>query len=426
MNIGQAIIEANRCLLCHDAPCSKSCPGGTDPGKFIRKLRFKNITGAIRTIKENNILGGACGLLCPSARLCEKECSAKGLDRPIRIGAIQSALVEHSWNIGFEVFERPVAIKDKIAIVGSGPAGLSCAATLARAGFKVTMFEEKPQAGGVLRYGVPEYRLPVKFLERELKDLETLGVEIRCSTPIKGKDAIEGLFKNGCKAVFLATGLWQGMRLKEGAIADGVLNATAFLEAMRTKYSAKMKEFIKDKRVAVIGGGSVAIDCAESAAKYGAGDVYLIYRRSFTQMPAEEDERVSALNSGIHFLLLNQPADYIADRSGRLTGVKLIKTRLGPKDASGRKSPENIAGSEWALPVDVCIEAIGSEAPLVSPEWYPMVRVTKGRLIDADTETCKTSAKGIFAGGDVVRGPALVIDAIADGKAAAAAIRESL
>src|SRR3989338_9811746 len=132
MNIGQAIIEVNRCLLCHDAPCSKACPGGTDPGKFIRKLRFKNITGAIRTIKENNILGGACGLLCPSARLCEKECSAKGLDRPIRIGAIQSALVEHSWNIGFEVFERPVAIKDKIAIVGSGPAGLSCAATLAR------------------------------------------------------------------------------------------------------------------------------------------------------------------------------------------------------------------------------------------------------------------------------------------------------
>lgn len=413
MNMNQAIAEASRCLLCHDAPCSKNCPAGTDPATFIRKLRFKNIKGAIRTIKDNNILGHACGLLCPSSRLCEKGCSASGLDQPVRIGEIQAALVEHGWNChrepracrGAKLSRAFNEEEIKIAVIGSGPAGLACAAELAKNGHKVTVFEEKLSPGGVLRYGVPEYRLPLKFLERELDDIKALGVEIKCMMPIKGKEAIDKLFAEGYKAVFIATGLWQSIRLKKDVIPAeaGIQSSVAFLEGLRGKNAPRIKESLNGKTVAVIGGGSVAIDCAESALKFGAKEVYIIYRRSFAQMPAEEDEKVRALNSGIHFLFLNQPLDYVLD-NGKLTGIKLIRTKL----SFGK--PENIKGSEWVFNADICIEAIGQ----------------KSDLIRSDPKTCKTASAGVFAGGDVVTGPATVVSAVAQGKLAARSIREYL
>ena len=248
-------------------PAPKDVPGGTDPGAFIKKLRFRNVTGAIRTIKQNNILGGACGVLCPTARLCEKECSATALrDRPIQIGKIQRSLIEHSWKIGFSPLEKGAPRKEKIAVVGSGPAGLSCAAELAQAGFQVTVFEAKPKAGGVLRYGVPAYRFSEEFLDRELDDVRRLGVKFQCSTPIRGKGAVDRLLKKGFQAVFLAPGLWEPMRLKEKPVRiRGVTTATDFLCALREGKQAKIAQTVKGKRVAVIGGGSVAIDCVESA-----------------------------------------------------------------------------------------------------------------------------------------------------------------
>jgi NADPH-dependent glutamate synthase beta subunit-like oxidoreductase len=426
IGLAHAIAEADRCLLCYDAPCSKACPAETDPGTFIRKLRLRNMTGAIRTIKENNILGGACGVLCPTAQLCEKECSATGISRPIEIGRIQRFLVEYGWQNDFKVFEKPEARKGKVAVVGSGPAGLSCAAELAKDGYRVTVFEERPEPGGVIRYGVPAYRFDKQFLENEMQDLRDLGVEFQCNTKIEGSAGAERLLGEGYKAAFLSPGVWGTPRLMANAEGiEGVLTYTEFLVALREERFEEYSKQIAGKTVAVIGGGSVAMDCIESAAKLGASDVYLVYRRSFAQMPAEEEERLEALRLGVHFLLLNQPVDYVTDSKGKLTGVKLARTKLGEPDASGRRRPIEVQGSEWVLDVDVVIEAIGQKAD-ERVDWSPAVKVNKTGLIVADSATGQTSNKMIFAGGDIVRGPALVVEAVQDGKLAARAIAKAL
>ena len=435
LDLAQAIAEADRCLLCHDAPCSEGCPAETKPAEFIRKLRFKNITGAIRTIKENNILGGACGVLCPTSRLCEEKCSAifksenrpEGADRPIQIGQIQRFLIEHSWDRNIKIFEKPVARQEKVAVVGSGPGGLSCAAELAKKGYQVTVFEAKPEPGGVLRYGVVSYRFDMKFLEREMKDIQSLGIKFRCNSSISGNAGAEKLLQDGFDAVFLAPGLWEAASIKStGRDIAGLFSSVDYLSALRDGRFEELERKIKGKTVAVVGGGSVAMDCIESAVKLEAKDVYLIYRRSYSQMPAEPDERIEALEAGVHFLLLNQPLDYLTDDQHRLTGLRLVRTRLGEPDDSGRRRPENIEGSEWIMDADVVIEAIGNIAPDSSPEWYPNVKIDDKKLIKADPETGKTSVDGIFAGGDIVRGPALVVQAVQDGKLAAQAIKEYL
>jgi len=420
----QALAEADRCLLCHDAPCSRGCPAETDPGTFIRKLRLRNIKGAIRTVRTNNALGGACGVLCPTARLCEKECSATGILRPIAIGKIQRFLVEHSWRIGFDPVEKEPARPEKVAVVGSGPAGLSCAAELARDGFAVTVFEERAEPGGVIRYGVPAYRFDREFLTHELASLERLGVLFKCRTRIDGAEGARKLLADGFAAVFLGPGLWAAQRLSAAKPPKGVHTSVDFLAALREKKIDAIEKEIAGKAVAVIGGGSVAMDCAESALKLGARDVSLVYRRSFAQMPAEEEERLTALRLGVHFLLLNQPLKYVADGKGRLKGLRLARTRLGEPDGSGRRRPEAIEGSQWTLPAAVVIEAIGNRPD--EADWSAIVKVDRDGRVVASAKGRRTSSKAVFAGGDIVRGPALVVEAVQDGKLAARAIRAAL
>ena len=420
---GQAMAEAERCLLCHDAPCSRGCPAQTRPGEFIRKLRMRNVLGAIRTVKENNILGGACGVLCPTARLCEKECAATGIDRTIRIGKLQRFLVEHSWKLGFKPlagprFEIPRPVKGKVAVIGGGPAGLACAAELAKNGCQVTVFERRAEPGGVLRWGVPGYRFSTEFLKKELEDIKALGVTFKTSQGF-GPGGAESLLKKGFKAVFVGIGLWAPVRPFEGAEGENVITSVNFLEQYRGANAARLRKLCGGKTVAVIGGGSVAIDCARTALRSGAKDVYLVYRRSYSQMPAEADERLEALDEGVHFLLLNQPTGYARDARGGLTGVNLVKTRLSSgKDASGRRKPVDIPGSGWTLEAGACIEAVGNK-----PEENSL---SLGKLLSADPLTGKTSKAGIFAGGDIVRGPGTVVQAVADGKAAARAILKQL
>jgi len=423
-DLAQAIAEADRCLLCLDPPCSKGCPPETDPGTFIRKLRLHNVTGAIRTIKSNNILGGACGVLCPTPRLCEKECSATGISRPVEIGKIQRALVEHGWKIGFQPLSAPAKTRAKVAVVGSGPAGLSCAAELAREGFAVTIFEERSEPGGVIRYGVPAYRFDTAFFTHELADLQHLGVEIVCGTRIDGSAGARKLLQQGFKAVFLGPGLWAADRIDGGDNVAGVLTSVDFLQLMRQERFAEMGRQVEGKSVAVIGGGSVAMDCVESAAKLGARDVYLVYRRSFAQMPAEEEERLAALRLGVHFLMLNQPVGYAVDGKGALAGVKLVRTRLGEADASGRRKPEAIKGSEWTLEAQLAVEAIGTRPD--AADWSGLVKTDAGRLVIVDETSGKTSTAFVYAGGDIARGAGLVVEAVQDGKRAARAIREAL
>lgn len=431
-DLNQAIAEAERCLLCYDPPCTKGCPAQTDPGRFIRKLRMRNVSGAIKTVKHNNILGGACGVLCPTSRLCEKECCSSGIGRPIQIGKLQRFLVEHAWNIGFNAFDhrivsRPAARSERVAVVGAGPAGLACAAELAKMGIPVTVFEQRKAPGGVLRYGVPAFRLDAAFLDREIAELQALGVELRCSTPIRGKAGVEALLKEGFNAVFIGCGLWAAQTLQSrNHPRQGLFSSVEFLAALREQRAEVVESAVKGKNVAVIGGGSVAIDCARSAKRFGALEVYLIYRRSFAQMPAEEDERLEALQDGVHFLVLNQPVDYRLDGDGHLKGVRMVRTELGAVDASGRKKAVEIPGSEWELSTECAIEAIGNCAESDSPEWYPSLKRDKLNLVQIDEKSGRTSHPAIFAGGDIVRGPGLVVEAIADGKRAARAILESL
>jgi glutamate synthase (NADPH/NADH) small chain len=423
-DFAQAMAEADRCLVCHDPPCSKGCPAETDPGTFIRKLRLRNVTGAIRTVKENNALGGACGVLCPTPRLCEKECSATGIGRAIEIGKIQRFLIEHGWSIGFRAYEKPEPRPEKVAVVGSGPAGLSCAAELARRGVQVTVFEERSEPGGVIRYGVPAYRFDKAFLKNELQDLKDLGVKFKCHTRVEGAGAAQKLLASGFQAVFLAPGLWGAERLPARGKAKGVYNSVEFLAMLREERFEELARQVKGKPVAVIGGGSVAMDCAESAFKLGARDVYLVYRRSYAQMPAEQDERQAAQGLGVHFLLLNQPTGYATDGSGRVKGLRLVRTRLGEPDASGRRKPVEIKGSGWTLEVALVVEAIGNRPD--EADWAGLVKVDGRGLVAAGGKNRKTSSRRIFAGGDIVRGPALVVEAVQDGKLAARAILESL
>ncbi|MCK5735744.1 MAG: FAD-dependent oxidoreductase, partial [Spirochaetaceae bacterium] len=306
------------------------------------------------------------------------------------------------------------------------PAGLSCAAELAKMGYKATIFEALAEPGGVLRYGVVPFRCDTDFVEKEIADVTALGVEIKCNAPIEGKAAAEDLLKKGFNAVFMGPGLWGAHALQNNS-ADivGCYSSVEFLASIRNeKFNDVIAEFT-GKTVAVIGGGSVAMDCVEAAAKLDTADVNLIYRRSYTQMPAEEIERIEALQKGINFYILNQPTEFLLE-GGKLTGLKLVRTKLGEPDESGRRRPELIDGTEWDMPADIVIEAIGNKAVDASSDWYPNVKVDDRKLIIADSETGATSVSGIFAGGDIVRGPALVVEAVQDGKVAAKAIHEYL
>jgi NADPH-dependent glutamate synthase beta subunit-like oxidoreductase len=342
----------------------------------------------------------------------------------VEIGKIQRALVEHGWKIGFQPFTKPVKNRQRIAVVGSGPSGLSCAAELARDGFAVTVFEERAEPGGVIRYGVPAYRFDKSFLFHEIADLMQLGVEFVCGTRINGNEGVRRLLKEGYKAVFLGPGLWAAQRIPGGEKVKGVHTSVEFLSLMREERFGEVARDVEGKVVAVIGGGSVAMDCVESAAKLGARDAYLVYRRSFAQMPAEEEERLAALRLGVHFLMLNQPVGYSTDEKGRLAGLKLLRCRLGELDSSGRRKAETVQGSEWILAAQFAVEAIGNRPD--AADWSGLVKTDAAGLVVTEETTRKTSAESVFAGGDITRGAGLVVEAVQDGKRAARTIRAAM
>jgi len=423
--LSQAVQEASRCLLCHDAPCSAECPAKTDPGTFIRKLRLRNLKGAIRTIKENNILGGVCGVVCPVNRLCQKACSATEIDRPIEIGDLQRFLVEYGWETGFFPVEKEPANGVKVAIVGSGPAGLACAAELAKAGFSATVFEGREKPGGVLRYGVPEFRLNSFFLDREIEDLKKLGVIFRCKTKI-GPRGVDQLLKQGFRAVFVAPGLWSPRRVKiPGSDLQGVTTAAEFLESVRKNGAARAAGLVKNKNVAIVGGGSVAMDVATTAKALGAKKVYSICLESLAEIPADQDDLQLARDN---FVIVKPQCRLveIVGRRGRVTGVKGTETEWVRPKLFSPSNARAVPGTEFSLAVGAVIMAVGTGPEPSLRELSSRIAFAKNGGVAVRPDGVSTRDPLVFAGGDIVRGPALVVQAVADGKEAAKRIASRL
>lgn len=421
-SLGQAIIEADRCLLCHEAPCSVGCPAEADPATFIRKLRLKNLKGAIRTIKENNILGGICGIVCPTDKLCEEKCLATGIDKPINIGKLQRFLVEYGWQIGFNPLIKKPAKNIKVAVVGSGPAGLTCAAYLAEEGYDVTVFESNKKPGGILRYGVPPFRLGEDFVDREIKDIIALGVKIKCNSPIKGKGAIEILLKEGFEAVFVGTGLSSPYKLNiPGAHLKNVITSTELLKDVKAENQEKISGLVKNQNVAIIGGGSVAMDVANTCKVLKAKKVYCIALESMQELPADKDDLKMAIDNYV----IIKPQCRVKEIIGKddtVIGVKGNETEWKVPRLLIPSNAEDVPGAEFSLEVGAVIIAIGSGPDSQLKEQLPNVKFTKRGLIQINKDTFATAVNGIYAGGDIVRGPALLVDAVADGKKGAKSI----
>lgn len=389
-----AIEEAARCLLCHDAPCSKGCPAGTDPAKFIRSIRFRNVKGAAETIRENNVLGGSCARICPYDNLCEEACSRCGIDKPIQIGKLQRFAIEQEKIFNMKTLEAPAAKKaGKLACVGAGPASLACAAELAKAGYEVTVFEKEAKAGGMLTYGVVPSRLPQEVVDWDLAQVEGLGVKF-----VFNKAVVEADLKD-FDAVFVGTGLWKASKGDvKGSELEGVWTAIDYLKAAKTG----AKGFKAGDRVIVVGGGDVAIDCAVTAKLSGAKDVRILYRRSIEEAPANINEFHYALSLGIG-----------------------VTTGLIPVEAKGSKSLETVVSKGFydkaataEFSADTLVFATG-QAPEDQSAIAPVKKSAKGLI---EVKEGGIAGDKYFSAGDIVNGGKTAVEAVAGGKEAAASI----
>lgn len=423
LSVDQAFAEASRCLLCHDAPCAEECPAGTQPDRFIRKLRMRNIKGAAAVVKQNNILGGICAVVCPTRSLCQKGCVAEHMSDPVDIGGIQRFLVEYGWQIGFKPLTRKPSKDRKVAVIGAGPSGLTCAAELAREGYRAVIFEKLEKPGGMLQFAIPDHRLSREFVEREIADVLDLGVEIHTRKEMESQSDLDRLLADGFLSVYLATGSWQCARLDiAGRDSHDVLDAMTFLRLARQD-SQGFRERVTGRTVAVIGGGDTAMDAAVSASRHGAVDVSILYRRSFNEMPGDFKEKQDALKEGVHFIVLTQPTEYVIEE-GRVVGIRAVRNRLGDLDSTGRRAPVPLRESQHVLVADLVVEAIGL-SPCDSIRKMSSLGFDDQNRIMVEGQV-HAHGNRIFAGGDAVRGPAIVAHAVADGKAAAAAIAKAL
>jgi dihydropyrimidine dehydrogenase (NAD+) subunit PreA len=417
-----AIQEAGRCLLCHDAPCNTGCGADTNPATFILKLRLGNIKGAVRTMRSNNVLAATCAQVCPTCRLCEEGCSRSGIDEPIRISEIQAFLADYERQEGMRVLKAPSPGNRRIAVIGSGPAGLSAAANLAHKGYVVTVFEKEPEPGGLLRYGIPDHRLDADLLQHEISLIRNLGVQFECGRAIGIKEELEGLLQNGFDAVFLATGLDQSYSLGFPAgDLSGVLGWDDFLSRSKEPNAiSELETLVKGKRVVVVGGGSVAMDCAVTAKKFGAARVDAISLEAMEELPADLEEKELAFREGVRFKSSCRVTEIQGD-DGALKGVRGIEIRWIKPGWFVPQNAEDIPGTEFSLPADVLIEAIGAG---FSPGLKAMLSglESKDSRPVASAQTLQTSDPRIFAGGDMIAAGKTVATSVLDGKKAADAI----
>ena len=431
----QALTEAARCLQCKTAPCRQGCPVGVDIPGFIGKLKTGDVAGAREVLKEYNGLPAVCGRVCPQEEQCEKYCVLAKKGEAVGIGRLERYTADTVRNQAAPQEEAAPAAADaqKVAVIGSGPAGLTAAGEMAKRGYKVTVFEALHRPGGVLVYGIPEFRLPKEeVVQAEIDVLRKLGVDIEVNVVIGQTYTIDELLEEeGFEAVFIATGAglphFMGI---PGEQYNGVYSANEFLTRCNLMKAYRFPECATPihvgRRVAVVGGGNVAMDAARTALRLGAEKVYIVYRRSEAELPARLEEVHHAKEEGIDFQLLNNPVEILGDAEGWVRQLRCIRMTLGEPDASGRRRPEAVPGSEFELDVDTVIMAIGQGPnPLVQQTTKGLEVNRRGNIV-ADAETGATSREGVFAGGDVVTGAATVILAMGAGKKAAAAMDDYL
>ncbi len=425
----QALREASRCLQCKNKPCVGSCPVAIDIPAFIAKITEEDFEGAYQIIQRSSSLPAVCGRVCPQETQCESRCVRGIKGEPVAIGRLERFVAD--WHNAY-CEAAPVRYEGnghKIAVIGSGPAGLTCAGDLAKKGYDVTVFEALHLAGGVLVYGIPEFRLPKSIVQKEIDTLKQLGVKIETDMVIGKVLTIDELKDEyGFEAVFIGSGagLPRFMNIPGEALC-GVYSANEFLtrtNLMKAYRADSQTPIQKAKRVAVVGGGNVAMDAARCAKRLGADEVFIVYRRSEAELPARKEEVEHAKEEGIEFRLLNNPVRILDNGEGFVGGMECIQMELGEPDASGRRRPVEKAGSEFVLDVDCVIMAIGtSPNPLIKSTTEGLKTQRWGGIV-ADETTGQTSREGVFAGGDAVTGAATVILAMGAGKAAAKAMDE--
>jgi glutamate synthase (NADPH/NADH) small chain len=424
--------EAIRCLQCPKRSCVGGCPVNVDIPDFIEAVRRGEMVEAVRLLKGKNSLPGICGRVCPQESQCEATCSLAKKEAPIGIGRLERYVAD--WELAHGAMERPEIAKatgKKVAVIGSGPAGLTAAADLVRMGHGVTMFEALHVAGGVLMYGIPEFRLPKHIVQAEVDYVRSLGVELRLDSVVGKTVTVDEILGDGYSAVFLGTGAGLPMFLNiPDENLNGVYSANEFLTRTNLMKAYLFPEYdtpIKvGRRVAVIGGGNVAMDSARCALRLGAEQVYIVYRRSEAEMPARHEEVENAQEEGIIFKLLTNPKRFIGNDQGWVVGMECHEMELGEPDESGRRRPVVKEGSEFTIDVDVAVVALGTTPNPLVPQTTEGLDVTRRGTVVADEERGKTSKPYVWAGGDVVTGAATVISAMGAGKRAAASIDEAL
>ncbi len=422
-----AMEEATRCLNCKNMPCVSGCPVGVRIPEFIKKITEGEFEQAYEIIHSTNGLPAVCGRVCPQERQCESKCVRGKKGEPVGIGRLERFTADTHMQLDNTVIRKPIPNGHKVAIVGGGPSGLTCAGDLAQLGYEVTVFESLHVAGGVLMYGIPEFRLPKTIVQKEVDNLKKMGVNIMTNMVIGKVLSIDELMNDGYEAVFVGSGagLPRFMGI-EGEDYVGVCSANEYLTRINLMKGYKEgydTPVLQSKAVAVVGGGNVAMDSARSALRMGAEHVYIVYRRSEAEMPARKEEVHHAKEEGVEFLNLNNPVKLLADENERVRAVVLQKMELGEPDASGRRSPVPVEGSEYELPVDTVIMAIGtSPNPLLRATTEGLEANNRGCLIV--DENMMTTKEGVYAGGDAVTGAATVILAMGAGKSAAKSIHE--
>jgi len=430
-----AKMEALRCLQCPKPVCIDGCPVGVKIKDFIHLVAQGDFTEAAYKIKEDNILPAICGRVCPQEEQCEQKCVVGNKNDPVAIGRLERFVADYEREkVGLRSVEIKIKTGKKIAIIGSGPAGLSCAADLIQAGHEVTVFEALHELGGVLVYGIPEFRLPKEIVKAEVDALKKLGVDFRTNAVIGFTDTVDELMTvEGYDAVFIAVGAGLPYFMSiPGENLNGIYSANEFLTRVNLMKAYKFPEYdtpvfdCRDKDIAVFGGGNTAMDGVRTAKRLGARRACIIYRRSDAEMPARIEEVHHAQQEGIEFIFLTNPLEFIGDQDGWLTAVKLEKMELGEPDASGRRRPIPIKGSEYIMPIQMAVIAIGNGSNPMIRKTTPGLEYNKRGNIVVQEDTMKTSKKGVFAGGDIVTGGATVILAMGAGRTASKAINDYL